>query len=316
MAKLVLSVDGLILKEVLLNKERTAIGRKLNNDIQLENLAVSGEHAVVVTLMGESFIEDLGSTNGIRVNGRPVKKHFLQENDLIEVGKYCLQYVAAHTASDDASQPIEKTVVLRPPVRKDFAILGPATLPLDGLSLDASAALPGAGTAEAGTFPAAPASGAPRAPAGARAASPLGTAGSGADRPSGGKGLFASLPGTGSRQAESAQPEAILAAGLETAPESARPGAAGHGRRACIQVLSGVHAGRELALEKPLTTLGRAKSEVAVIARRPQGYFLAHVEGRSYPIVNGKDLGPEGHRLADHDIIELAGVRMEFSFRD
>src|SRR5438874_1029163 len=93
MAKLILSMDGLVLKEIPLTKERTTIGRKPHNDIQIDNLAVSGEHAVIVTILNDSFLEDLGSTNGTIVNGNPIKKHFLQNNDVIELGKYKLKFV-------------------------------------------------------------------------------------------------------------------------------------------------------------------------------------------------------------------------------
>ena len=93
MAKLILSMDGLVLKEITLTKERTTIGRKPHNDIQIDNLAVSGEHAVIVTILNDSFLEDLGSTNGTFVNGQAVKKHFLQNGDTIELGKYRLKYV-------------------------------------------------------------------------------------------------------------------------------------------------------------------------------------------------------------------------------
>ena len=86
MAKLILSMDGLVLKEIPLTKERTTIGRKPHNDIQIDNLAVSGEHAVIVTILNDSFLEDLGSTNGTMVNGGAVKKHFLQNNDVVELG--------------------------------------------------------------------------------------------------------------------------------------------------------------------------------------------------------------------------------------
>ena len=78
MAKLILSMDGLVLKEILLTKERTSIGRKASNDIQIDNLAISGEHAAVVTILNDSFLEDLNSTNGTLVNSQPVKKHFLK----------------------------------------------------------------------------------------------------------------------------------------------------------------------------------------------------------------------------------------------
>lgn len=78
MARLTPSMDGLVLKEINLSKERTTIGRKPHNDIQIDNRAVSSEHAVIVTILNDSFLEDLGSTNGTLVNGQPIKKHFLQ----------------------------------------------------------------------------------------------------------------------------------------------------------------------------------------------------------------------------------------------
>ena len=93
MAKLILSMDGLVLKEIPLDKERMTIGRKASNDIQIDNLAISGEHAAVVTILSDSFLEDLNSTNGTLVNGQSVKKHFLKNGDVIELGKYKLEYV-------------------------------------------------------------------------------------------------------------------------------------------------------------------------------------------------------------------------------
>ena len=116
MAKLILSMDGLVLKEIPLAKERTTIGRKPHNDIQIDNLAVSGEHAVIVTILNDSFLEDLGSTNGTVVNGNPIKKHFLQNNDVIELGKYKLKFVgeASGAAAGGDKADFEKTMVLRP----------------------------------------------------------------------------------------------------------------------------------------------------------------------------------------------------------
>src|SRR6267143_2015799 len=114
MAKLILSMDGLVLKEIPLTKERTTIGRKPHNDIQIDNLAVSGEHAVIVTILNDSFLEDLGSTNGTVVNGNPIKKHFLQNNDVVELGKYKLKYVNETVAGQDKEADFEKTMVLRP----------------------------------------------------------------------------------------------------------------------------------------------------------------------------------------------------------
>src|SRR3974390_432922 len=144
MAKLILSMDGLVLKEINLTKERTTIGRKPHNDIQIDNLAVSGEHAVIVTILQDSFLEDLGSTNGTVVNGQSVKKHFLQNNDVIELGKYKLKYVNETPAGVAKAADFEKTMVLPPgsvrPAR------GPAAAP----AAAAPAAAPAPAVAKAG----------------------------------------------------------------------------------------------------------------------------------------------------------------------
>ena len=227
MAKLILSMDGLVLKEITLTKERMTIGRKASNDIQIDNLAISGEHAAVVTILNDSFLEDLNSTNGTLVNGQPVKKHFLKNGDAIELGKYKLKYVAEQAPSNEASD-FEKTVVLRP-----------NTL-----------------------------------------------------RP----------PSGGVLAAAQASPAASAPAPTPPAP----------GLPAAIQVLNGANAGRELELTKTLTTLGKPGVQVAVIARRPHGYFITHVEGAQFPIINGQLIDAQAHALSDHDVIELSGIKMEF----
>ena len=232
MAKLILSMDGLVLKEISLTKERTTIGRKPHNDIQIDNLAVSGEHAVIVTILNDSFLEDLGSTNGTLVNGQPIKKHFLQPNDVIELGKYKLKYIN-EAPKAAAAADFEKTMVLRPGMMPK-----PAAAPAPVAASSTTA------------MPAAP----PLAPA---------------------------------------------------AP--ARQGA--------IQLLSGANVGKELLLTKALTTLGKPGVQVAVITRRPQGYFITHVEGAKFPVVNGKTLDAQAHPLNDHDVVEIAGTKMEFFYK-
>jgi hypothetical protein len=94
MARIILSLNGNVLREVALAKERIAIGRGPGNDIVLDNLAVSAEHAVIVTHDDDSFLEDLNSTNGTQVNGQPIKKHFLQDEDVIEIAQYRVRYRA------------------------------------------------------------------------------------------------------------------------------------------------------------------------------------------------------------------------------
>jgi pSer/pThr/pTyr-binding forkhead associated (FHA) protein len=281
MAKLILSMDGLVLKEIPLAKERTTIGRKPHNDIQIDNLAVSGEHAVIVTILNDSFLEDLGSTNGTVVNGNAIKKHFLQNNDIIELGKYKLKFVgeaapAAAGAPAGEKADFEKTMVLRPSQMKAAAD-------------QAKAMAAAAGGGLAGAQAAAVAQRAAAVQAAGQSATALGVADKDAAR------------------APAAAP-AAAAPGSATATAPARPGQP----MGAIQLLSGGNAGKELELNKPLTTLGKPGVQVAVLTRRPQGYFITHVEGSSRPAVNGQQIGAAPHALKDHDVIELAGVKMEF----
>lgn len=247
MAKLILSMDGLVLKDIPLTKERMSIGRKSHNDIQIDNLAISGEHAVIVTILNDSFLEDLGSTNGTLVNGAPIKRHFLQNGDTVELGKYKLKYIN-EAVQQATPADFEKTMVLRPDVMRQTAEQ------MENKAFGDTQV----GAAALGTAPPPAAASAtnsvPPGPAAAPAALPL----------------------------------------------------------AAIQVLSGAGSGKTLDLVKTVTTLGKPGVQVAVIARRPQGYFITHVEGANFPVVNGRALDAQAHPLSDHDVIEIAGVKMEF----
>ena len=99
MGKLVLFLQDGTTLPIPLDKERIDIGRRADNDVCLPHPAVSGEHAQVVTILADSFLEDLGSTNGTLVNGKPVAKHFLRDSDQIDIGRQRLVYLA-----DDAAQ--------------------------------------------------------------------------------------------------------------------------------------------------------------------------------------------------------------------
>ena len=279
MAKLTLTLDGVVLKEYALTKERTTIGRKPHNDVQIDNLAVSGEHAAIVTILNDSFLEDLGSTNGTLVNGQSVRKHFLQNGDVVEIGKYRLKYVSEQAAAS-AGADFEKTMLLRPLPRAAEA-RAPDPQSGSGMAMgtgtDTRRAVPRS-LADAG------------APATTRAMpAPLST------QPGAMPSPLASIPGSLA---------SIPGIGGHTAPS-----------QGVIQILSGPNAGRELTLVKALTTLGKPGVQVAVIAKRPQGFFITHVEGVQHPVLNGRTLDAQAHLLHDHDIIELAGVKMEFFYR-
>ena len=108
MGKLVVSLDGVVIKEVQITKEKTTLGRRPYNDIVIDNLAVSGEHAVLQMVGNDVFIEDLNSTNGTYINGKAVKKQLLAGNDTIEVGKYKIKFVV-----EDGTD-YEKTMIMKP----------------------------------------------------------------------------------------------------------------------------------------------------------------------------------------------------------
>lgn len=100
MKKVILSRDDFILLEMPLAKARITIGRSPHNDIVIDNLAISAEHAVIVIADLDVFLEDLNSTNGTKINGQPVRKHYLQDGDVLELAQYKIRYVAAHGSED------------------------------------------------------------------------------------------------------------------------------------------------------------------------------------------------------------------------
>jgi len=236
MAKLVLSMNGAVQGEFELDQERFTIGRKPENDIQIDSLAVSGKHSMIITILDDSFLEDLGSTNGTYVNGKLVKKHALKDGDVIAIGKHELKYINENAFDDDEDE-FEKTMIIKPG--------------------SASAAVAAAQAAE----------------------------------------------NAGAAAAPTPQPQA----GVSAAASGRMP----LGR---LTVLNGPIAGKELELTKALITLGKPGTQVAVISRRPQGYFLTHIESSGgFPVVNGAEIGAKAYQLKDGDTIELASIKMEFS---
>ncbi len=113
MARLMLSLDGSILAEYNMNKERYTIGRLPDNDIRIDNPAVSGHHSLIINILNDSFLEDLNSTNGTYVNGKLIKKHAMQHGDVITVGHHQLRFVDSQDG-DTEQDEFEKTMVITP----------------------------------------------------------------------------------------------------------------------------------------------------------------------------------------------------------
>jgi len=275
-AKLILSMDGEIIREYPLGKERMTIGRKTHNDITIDNLAVSGEHAAIVTILHDSFLEDLDSTNGLEVNGKPTKKHFLQNSDVIGIGKYKLKYINDQI-TQTTPEEFERTMVLRAPLKQ---------------------------------------------PAQAAGGSKPGVSPGLANMQTGGKPGHNEVPRHNEVIEKTGKFEAHKPVSpAATPPKPAQPNVSAAtpsgvpNQVAVVQILTGPNAGKELELVKNLTTLGKPGMQVAVLTRRPHGYFITHVEGENFPSVNGRSLSNQAHQLNEHDVIELAGVKMEFYFK-
>lgn len=215
MPKMIVSIDGVVIKEVQLTKDRTSLGRRPYNDIVIDNLAVSGEHAVLQISGNEVYLEDLNSTNGTYVNGKAVKKQLLHHADTVEIGKYKIKYV-----NEAGGAGLDKTVGVKP------GSPGSVSLPVPAMT-----------------------------------------------------------------------------------PSSPSPAP---GSTAAIKVMSGAAAGREVALVKVVTTIGKPGVAVAAITKRQHGFVVAHVEGTDKPYLNGAPIGLEPMTLKNGDLLELAGTQMQF----
>ena len=208
MPRMVVSIDGVVIKEVPFTKERTTVGRRPYNDVVIDNLAVSGEHAVFLMNGDDVEVEDLGSTNGTYVNGKAIKRQPLRNGDTVELGKYKIRFLHEEPGHD-----YEKTMVFKPGMLPPLA------------------------------KPAAPA------------------------------------------------PVVLSAA---------------------VRVMNGPAAGREVALTKVVTTIGKPGVAVASITKRHSGFVLAHVEGGDFPFLNGTRIGVDPITLKNGDRIALASTEMEF----
>lgn len=238
MAKLILTLDGKVESEFLIQQDTTTIGRHRNNDIQIDNLSVSGHHAQLLKIADDCFLEDLNSSNGTFVNGNLIKKHALKDGDQIKIGKHQIRYINEDAVSSSEDE-FEKTMIIRP----------------DSAGMPESA-------------------------------------------------------GNSDLDKQMGQMAAKLASEHKTDSSSHILG------KASLQLLSGTNAGKKLPLTKVLTTLGKPGEQVAAITRRPTGYYILHVEGGAnsgQPTVNGVAVGSKASPLNNNDIIEVAGIKMEFN---
>jgi FHA domain len=193
-AKLVLSFGDLVLRSIPIVKDSITIGRRPYNDVALDDLTVSGEHAAILVVDGERMIKDLNSRNGTQVNGLPIQAKRLEHADLIEVGIYRMRYL------------LER------------------------------------------------------------------------------------------RPNAAAVPDAVAG-------------------DVYIEWLSGPERGREQPVERPIVSITGGVNQVAALSRRKNGYFITHLEGLAFPLVNGDSIGLGARQLSDGDLVELAGTMLRFRVR-
>jgi pSer/pThr/pTyr-binding forkhead associated (FHA) protein len=293
MARLILSLDSQVLAEYNMSKERYTIGRLPDNDVRIDNPAVSGHHSLIINILNDSFLEDLNSTNGTYVNGKLIKKHALQHGDVITIGHHQLRFSDQQTSEPEQDE-FEKTMVIPAGQQNaeqlamaekaaDAAAAAEADAPVAEDRIDVKVDMP---DMEPVPEPE---------PEPEEAIAPV-------LQPE------PEPPPPPPRQPEPAVHTAT-SAGID--PRNA-PNAL---PLAKLQVLSGAFAGRELELTKALTTLGRPGVQVAAITRRAEGYYVVHVESGEegdYPLVNGQPIGAQARKLSDNDVLQLAGVKMGF----
>jgi pSer/pThr/pTyr-binding forkhead associated (FHA) protein len=234
MSKILVYLNNELVQERELDKERVVVGRLPDNDVSLPHPTVSGHHAMFISIRNDTFLEDLGSTNGTKVNNMKVNKYLLQDGDEIKVGRYVIKY-----------------------------LFEPQGMVLEEDSTDTVPSI------EPGHKPVVPDD----------------------------KTVAASYLATQRMQAG----DTTLMQQME------RPGA--------LEVLSGPSAGRELLLSRVITTLGKPGIQVVEITRTELGYTLSHLEGESYPALNGQPIGAKPITLKSGDMLELAGIQMRFSLK-
>ena len=292
MARLILSLDNQVLAEYNMTKERYTIGRLPDNDVRIDNPAVSGHHSLIINILNDSFLEDLNSTNGTYVNGKLIKKHALQHGDVITIGHHQLRFSDQQETQTEQDE-FEKTMVI-PAGQQNAEQLAAAEA-----AAEKAAAMVENEAAEMGSNDAA---------AAVRLDPEEAAALDGEPEP----------PAPEPEPAPKPEPEPAHSATMAHSETHAGidPSSAPNALPlAKLQVLSGAFAGRELELTKALTTLGRPGVQVAAITRRAEGYFIVHVESGTegdYPLVNGQEIGAQARKLADNDVVQLAGVKMGF----
>ncbi|WP_314725176.1 FHA domain-containing protein [Lautropia mirabilis] len=373
--QLSLSAAGQPLRTYWLTQTRTVIGRRATNTLVLDDLTVSGEHAVLLAGQQDVVIQDLGSRNGTLVNGAPVARALLNDGDCIDIGIYRLVYrragvvsptdaleqgapsgdaqhpdASGHDASSrdapasDAFPPLSMgdTIFLLDRLAPDFPLFQTPGTPSPSTSLPPvdPSSLPPSATPDSRRGGTSSLSGTPSEPprvSGRLPPLPGGSQQPASQQPASQQpGIFSSplppapeeggqagfiegfnraprLPPT-PMQGQAAWPPAMLPHAPPPMPR-ARPALdrPADFQGVSLRFLGGHDAGRLLIIDRPIVSIRNGCGQVAVVTNRNGNFFLTHVEGSAYPMVNGESIGLGAHPLRNHDLIELSGTIIQFS---
>ena len=290
MPKLILSVDDKIIDEYSIEKDTIAIGRRTDNDICLDNLAISGHHTQITTVLNDSFIEDLNSTNGTFVNSKFVKKHALKDGDVIDVGNHRIKYIN-HLATSSANSEFENTVVMKPNTNQRDIDDSISDL-VDEIDAIADAKMESSDDSNDENHE--------------------------AKQTSTDKNNTDENTSVGSSNNNGEADDSVEAVDENKQPSAkasqATPIVYSSSKLGRIQILSGSNTDKELLLDKSLTTIGKPGVAVVGITKRRNSYFIIHVEGSEDNVskLNGEVIEGKAQPLEDHDIIDVAGIKLEF----
>ena len=274
MARLILSLDNQVLAEYNMTKERYTIGRLPDNDVRIDNPAVSGHHSLIINILNDSFLEDLNSTNGTYVNGKLIKKHALQHGDVITIGHHQLRFSDEQATENDQDE-FEKTMVI-PTGQQNADQLARAERAAD----IAAAAVNDAGASvRLDAEEAAPLTEKPK-------SEPMGE--TMAEEPASHTETHA---GIDSRSAPNALPLAKL---------QVLSGAFAGRELELTKALT--------TLGRPGVQVA------AITRRAEGYYIVHVESGKEddFPLVNGQPIGAQAKKLTDNDVVQLAGVKMGF----
>jgi hypothetical protein len=282
MGKLVLHIPNGGMRDIPLDRDRITIGRRADNDVCLPYPAVSAEHAAIVTVLEDSFLEDLQSTNGTLVNGKRVVKHFLRDRDTVDVGRVQLVYLVD---DDEAMAPLEQEAALEVSrsANAERATIAVASNDIDDQFTRKAAAARVVDEAELAPV----------------------------------DSLLAELMDSNSDTSIAVDMSPTISAIPDTSDttigerESRSEGTLG----VYVEVMNGPNAGQIAAMTRRDFVLGQRGATKAVIRHDDDGFYLLPGDPHAVTSVNGSRVPPHGVRLSFGDTIDVSGVVLRFGRR-